>query len=114
MKLVKISVNRALVYKPQTNKLPDTTYAFSDQPPLFIAAVKDICTINNFEELLNILFSQVNCQHFGFKMRLLITTTNDLSLSLYIYKLFHRCPLVLRFFFLPLLVARDVVSLAHG
>ena len=102
MKLVKISVNRALVYKPQTNKLPDTTYAFSDQPPLFIAAVKDICTINNFEELLNILFSQVNCQHFGFKMRLLITTTNDLSLSLYIYlSCFTAVRSYLGFFFFP-------------
>ena len=33
-------------------------------PPLFIKAVKDIFTINTFEKLRNILFSEVNCLHF--------------------------------------------------
>ena len=35
-------------------------------PPLFVTAVKDICAINTFEKLLNILFSEVSCWHFGF------------------------------------------------
>ena len=30
-------------------------------PPLFITAVKDICAINAFEKLLNILYSEVYC-----------------------------------------------------
>ena len=30
-------------------------------PLLFITAVKDICAINTFEKLLNILFSEVYC-----------------------------------------------------
>ena len=30
-------------------------------PPLFITAVKDICAINTFEKLLNILCSEVYC-----------------------------------------------------
>ena len=76
-------------------------------PSLFIKAVKDICTINTFE-LLNILFSEVNCLHFGFTTRLL-DTTNDLS-KYELWKLFHRWPLVFGSFFLSPLVARDVVT----
>ena len=30
-------------------------------PPFFITTVKDICTINTFEKLLNILLSEVYC-----------------------------------------------------
>ena len=33
-------------------------------PPLFITAVKDICVINTFRKLLNILFSDVYCFTF--------------------------------------------------
>ena len=58
-------------------------------PSLFIKAVKDICTINTFEKLLNILFSEVNCLHFGFTTRLFPDTTNDLSIY-ELLKLFHR------------------------
>ena len=77
-------------------------------PSLFIKAVKDICTINTFE-LLNILFSEVNCLHFGFTTRLFPDTTNDLSIY-EVWKLFHRWPLVFGSFFLSPLVARDVVT----
>ena len=40
-------------------------------PPLFNTAVKNVCTINTFEKLLNILFSEVYChmsalQHYCF------------------------------------------------
>ena len=55
------------------------TFRMSLMPSLFIKAVKDICTINTFE-LLNILFSEVNCLHFGFTTRLFPDTTNDLSI----------------------------------
>ena len=48
-------------------------------PSLFIKAVKDICIINTFEKLLNILFSEVNCLHFGFTTPLFSATTNDVS-----------------------------------
>ena len=54
---------------------------------LFIKAVKDLCTINTFE-LLNILFSEVNCLHFGFTTRLFPDTTNDLSVY-EVLKLFY-------------------------
>ena len=77
-------------------------------PSLFIKAVKDICTINTFE-LLNILFSEVNCLHFGFTTRLFPDTTNDLSIY-ELWKLFHRWPLVFGSFILSPLVARDVVT----
>ena len=77
-------------------------------PSLFIKAVKDICTINTFE-LLNILFSEVNCLHFGFTTRLFPDTTNDLSIY-EVLKLFYRWPLVIGSFFLSPLVARDVVT----
>ena len=49
-------------------------------PSLFIKAVQDISTINTFEKLLNILFREVNCLHFGFTTRLFPATTNDMSL----------------------------------
>ena len=49
-------------------------------PPLFITAVKDICAINTFEKLLNILFSEVHCLHFGFTTLLFSETTTDMSL----------------------------------
>ena len=55
------------------------TFRMPPMPSLFIKAVKDICTINTFE-LLNILFSEVNCSHFGFTTRLFPDTTNDLSI----------------------------------
>ena len=58
-------------------------------PSLFIKAVKDMCTINTFEKLLNILFSEVNCLQFGFTTRLFPDTTNDLSIY-ELLKLFHR------------------------
>ena len=77
-------------------------------PSLFIKAVKDICTINTFE-LLNILFSEVNCLHFGFTTRLFPHTTNDMSIY-EVWKLFHCWPLVFGSFFLSPLVARDVVT----
>ena len=38
------------------NQLKDQIYIIT---PLFITAVKDICAINTFEKLLNILFSEV-------------------------------------------------------
>ena len=40
--------------------IPDATNAFP-MSPLFITAVKDICTINTFEKLLNISFSEGYC-----------------------------------------------------
>ena len=65
-----------------------STFRMPPMPSLFIEAVKDICTINTFE-LLNILFSEVNCLHFGFTTRLFPDTTNDLSIY-EVLKLFHR------------------------
>ena len=57
----------------------ERTFRMPPMPSLFIKAVKDICTINTFE-LLNILFSEVNCLHFGFTTRLFPDATNDLSI----------------------------------
>ena len=48
-------------------------------PPLFNTAVKDICAIKTFEKLLNILFSEVHCQHFRFATLLFSATTTDIS-----------------------------------
>ena len=78
-------------------------------PPLFITAVKDICAINTFEKLLNILFSEVYCWHFGFKRLLFSATITDM----WIYEvltLFTRWPLVFWSFLHPPLVARDVIT----
>ena len=49
-------------------------------PPLFITALKDIRAINTFEKLLNILFSEVYCKHFGFTMLLFSATITGMSL----------------------------------
>ena len=49
-------------------------------PLLFITAVKDICAINTFEKLLNILFSEVYCLYFGFTTLLFSATITDTSL----------------------------------
>ena len=49
-------------------------------PLLFITAVKDICAINTFEKLLNILFSEVYCSYFGFITLLFSATITDMSL----------------------------------
>ena len=66
-------------------------------PPLFITAVKDICAINTFEKLLNILFSEVYCWHFGFRRLLFSATITDMSLY-EVLNLFTRWPLVFRSF----------------
>ena len=79
-------------------------------PLLFITAVKDICAINTFEKLLNILFSEVYCWYFGFTTLLFSATITDMSLY-ELLNLFPRWPLVFRSFLHPLLVARDVVTL---
>ena len=78
-------------------------------PPLFITAVKDICAINAFEKLLNILYSEVYCWHFGFTTPLFSTTTTDMFLY-DLLNLLPRWPLVFLSFLLPPLVARDVVT----
>ena len=78
-------------------------------PPLFITAVKDICAINTFEKLLNILFSEVYCWYFGLTTLLFSATITDMSLY-ELLNLFPRWPLVFRSFLLPPLVARDVVT----
>ena len=49
-------------------------------PSLFITALKDICAINTFEKLLNILFSEVYCSYFGFTTLLFSATITDMSL----------------------------------
>ena len=69
-------------------------------PPLFITAVKDICAINTFEKLLNILFSEVYCWHFGFRRLLFSATITDMSLY-EVLNLFTRWPLVFRSFLHP-------------
>ena len=74
--------------------------------PLFITAVKDIWKI---EKLLNILFSEVYCWHFGFRRLLFSATKTDMSLY-EVLNLFTRWPLVFRSFLHPPLVARDVVT----
>ena len=53
-------------------------------PSLFIKAVKDICTINTFEKLLNIWFSEVNCLHFDFTTRLSIFCNYKWYVNIYI------------------------------
>ena len=78
-------------------------------PPLFITAVKDICAINTFEKLLNILFSEVYCWYFGFTTLLFSATITDMSLY-EVLNLFPRWPLIFRSFLHPPLVARDVVT----
>ena len=78
-------------------------------PPLFIAAVTDICAIKTFEKLLNILFSEVYCWHFGFTTPLFSATTTDMSLY-EVLTLFPYWPLVFRSFLLSPLVARDVIT----
>ena len=72
-------------------------------PPLFITAVKDICTINTFEKLLNVLFSEVSCWHFGFTTPQFSATTTDMSLY-EVLTLFHRWPFVFRLLFFSLTV----------
>ena len=72
-------------------------------PLLFITAVKDICTINTFEKLLNVLFSEVSCWHFGFTTSLFSATTTDMSLY-EVLTLFHRWPFVFRLLFFSLTV----------
>ena len=78
-------------------------------PPLFITAVKDICAINTFEKLLNILFSEVSCWHFGFTTPFSPFFTIDMSLY-EVLTLFPHWPFVFRSFLLPPLVARDVIT----
>ena len=78
-------------------------------PPLFNTAVKDICAINTFEKLLDILFSEVYCWYFGFTTLLFSATITDMSLY-DVLVLFPRWPLVFRSLLLPPLVARDVVT----
>ena len=70
-------------------------------------AVKDICAINTFEKLLNILFSEVYCWHFGFRRLLFSATITDMSLY-EVLNLFTRWPLVFQSFLRPPLVARDI------
>ena len=77
-------------------------------PPLFITAVKDICTINTLEKLFNILCSDVYYWHFGFTTSFSTTTTDMFLYDL--LKLFPRWPLVFLSFLLPPLVARDVIT----
>ena len=81
-------------------------------PLLFITAVKDICAINTFEKLLNILFSEVYCWYFGFITLLFSATITDMSLY-EVLNLFPRWPLVFRSFVLPTFVVRDVVTSCH-
>ena len=69
-------------------------------PLLFIIAVKDICAINTFEKLLNILFSEVYCWYFGFTTLLFSATITDKSLY-EVLNLFPRWPLVFRSFLFP-------------
>ena len=78
-------------------------------PPLFITAVKDICTINTFEELLNILFSEVYCLHFSFPRLLFSAVTTDIFLY-EVLKLFPCWPLIFWSFLLSPLIACDVVT----
>ena len=75
-------------------------------PLLFITAVKDICAINTFEKLLNILFSEVYCWHFGFRRLLFSVTITDMWLY-ELLNLFTRWPLVFRSFLHPPLVPRQ-------
>ena len=72
-------------------------------PPLFITAVKDICTNNTFEKLLKVLFSEVSCWHFGFTTPLFSATTTDISLY-DVLTLFPRWPFVFRVLFFSLTV----------
>ena len=72
-------------------------------PPLFITAVKNICIINTFEKLLNVLFSGVSCWHFGFTTPLFSATTTDISLY-DVLTLFPRWPFVFRVLFFSLTV----------
>ena len=77
-------------------------------PLLFITAVKDICAINTFEKLLNILFSEVYCWYFGFTTLLFSATITDMSLY-EVLNLFPSWPHVFRsFLYSPL--ARDVLT----
>ena len=76
----------------------------------FSTAVKDICTINTFEKLRNILFSEAYCWYFGFTTLLFSATITDMSLY-ELLNLFPCWPLVFRSFLLPLLVGHDVVTL---
>ena len=78
-------------------------------PLLFITAVKDICAINTFEKLLNILFSEVYCWYFGLTTLLFSPTITDMSLY-EVLNLFLRWPLVFQPFLHRPLVARDVVT----
>ena len=72
-------------------------------PPLFITAVKDICTNNTFEKLLKVLFSEVSCWHFGFTTPLFSATTTDMSLY-DVLTLFPRWSFVFRVLFFSLAV----------
>ena len=76
-------------------------------PLLFITAVKEICAINTFEKLLNILFREVYCWYFGFTTLLFSATITDMSLY-EVLNLFPRWPPVLWSFLHPPLVARDI------
>ena len=69
---------------------PDATF---QMPPLFITVVKDICAINTFEKLRNILFSEVYCWYFGITTLLFSVTITDMSLYEVLH-LFPRWPLV--------------------
>ena len=69
-------------------------------PLLFITTVKDICTINTFEKLLNILFSEVYYWCFGFTTLLFSGTITDMS-PYELLNLFPRWPLVFRSFLHP-------------
>ena len=69
-------------------------------PLLFITTVKDICTINTFEKLLNILFSEVYYWCFGFTTLLFSGTITDMS-PYEVLNLFPRRPLVFRSFLHP-------------
>ena len=80
--------------------IPDATNAFpAFLSPLFITAVKDICTVNTFEKLLHISFSEGYCWHFGFTTQLLSATTTDLSIY-EVLRLFLRWPLIFQSIFL--------------
>ena len=58
-------------------------------PPLFITAVKDICTINTFEELLNIYLAKYIVNILALQTLLFSATTTDMSLY-EVLKLFPR------------------------
>ena len=87
-------------------RMPPMPFSMS---PLFITAVKDICAINTFEILLNILFSEVYCWYFGFATLLFSATITDMSLY-EVFNLFPRWPLVLWSLLLSPLVACKVVT----